>query len=457
MSGTTIKRQLNAANKPRRHFYLGSLVLPLLLITALMAVMFGGEQPGNAQRPDLSLGTGSVTCITAQNTAISFRGAVDKAKQSPPDYSEVTAFGFKPPVNPSEFKDFQSNLDARLGQVDTKAKSAAEGTCTDDPTATIVDADGKTKTMAVVDGDQPLAPVSGSEANRDPRTVPVTVGTDGDKTRTNNWVELDKLFGDTKWYTDCSNTNVEMNWDSDVPKFAMTEGEHDLRFIVAINVSDSITDDQIRTKAAADGNPNTGELQVVRYETIINTRNLEDNRCDPFIHTKSQIRVTLGKPIFDENGKFKELDTTQGIFVDCHNMWRAPKSKPVPTPTPSTSTSTPGPKPSTTPSSTPPTSNPPQKCVPPKVPNRDGDCVILKNESDGNGRKEVPEQVHGTHPTATQETRPADPTSSYQAPPPPGQTSQPQPTRTSVPPPEDTEPEEPAQPGGPCAPGIPSC
>lgn len=466
MSGTTIRRRLDAEDpRPRqpRRFYLGSLVLPVMFVVAILVAGLTGGQTGTTQRPDLSLGTAGVTCANAHNTAISFRSAVSKTKQAPPDYSEVAAFGFTAPINPSEIKPFQLTLEARLNQVDAKAKSAAKGTCTDAPTATIVDADGKTKTMAVVDGYQPMTPVSGSEANRDPRTVPVTVGTDGDKTRTNTWSELDKLYGNTKWYTDCSNTNIAMNWDKDVPTYVASEDGHDYRFIVAINVSDSITDDQIRAKAAEDGNPNTSKLEIVRTETIINTRNLEDNRCDPFIHTKSQIRVTLGKPIFDDKGKFKELDKTQGIFVDCHNMWRLPKGKPVPTPTPSTST--PGPKPSTStpstpPTSKPPTTRPPQKCVPPKVENRDGDCVYPKNEEDGNGRDPIDDGIKGTNPPATQEPRPQDPPDTYTPPPPPGDDDEePAPTRTSTPTREEPapEPSDPAQPGGGCAPGIPSC
>ncbi|HKX23758.1 MAG TPA: hypothetical protein VJM46_00835 [Candidatus Saccharimonadales bacterium] len=465
MPGITIRRRLAAANprQRQRRFYLGLLALPFLIVVAVLAAAFGGGQAGMTQRPDLSLGTSGVTCATAHGTAISFRSAVTKAKQAPPDYSEVTAYGFKAPINPSEIKGFRLTLDARLAAVDTKAKSAAQGTCTDANTATIVDADGKTKTLAVVDGDQPMTPVSGSEANRDPRTVPVTVGTDGDKTRTNTWAELNTLYGKTKWYTDCTNTNIAMDWDKDIPKYKATEGGHDLRFIVAINTSKSITDDQLRTRAAEDGNPDTSKLEVVRYDTIINTRNLEDNRCDPFIHTKSQVRVSLGKAIYDEHGKFKELDKTQGVFVDCHNMWRLPKSKPVPTPTPSTS-KPPTTTTSTPPPSTPPTSKPPQKCVPPKVENRDGDCVTPKDPSDGDGREDIPDQVKGSHPPATKEPRPSSPPETYVPPPPPannggGQTSQPQPTRTSTPPRDTPAPDEtdPAQPGGGCAPGIPSC
>jgi hypothetical protein len=447
MSGTTILRRIDGENPRRpRRFYVGSLALPFLIVAAVLASAFGGGQANSATQPDLSVSTDAVTCAAAHDTAISFRSAVSKTTQSPPDYSGVTAFGFTAPTNPADIKPFRLTLEARMSAVDAKAKSQVKGNCTDSQTATIVDADGKTKTMAVVDGDQPMTPVSGSEANRDPRTVPVTVGSDGDKTRTNNWSELDKLFGDEKWYTDCSNTNVNMSWDSDVPKFVATEGEHETRFIVAINVSDSITDDQLRTKAAEDGNPNTDKLEIVRYETVINTRDLDNNHCDPFIHTKSQIRVSLGKPIFDEAGKFKELDKTQGIFVDCHNMWHLPKSKPVPTPTPTTST--PGPTPSTTtpstpPTSKPPTTKPPQKCVPPEVENPNGVCVVPKKESDGDGRKDIPDPVKGTHPTpgTTSEPRPSEPPDTYVPPPANnggGQTTQP--ARTSVPAPETPAP-----------------
>ena len=447
---TTITRRIAAARRgPRRpRIYFSSSLLGLMLIAALVIPGFVGGNGLQGALPDLSLNTAGVTCANAQGTSNEFSRAVQSVNLATPDYTGIKSFGFAAPLYPSDIAPLKELLQTRLDQVDAKAKTASDGACTDSPTASVIDANGQSVTLPLVDGSQPDSPLSGSQANVDPRTVPVTVGTTGNKVRTNTWSELNDLYGKTDWYTKCSDTKLSMNWDKDVPTYTAAEGSHDNRFILAINVSSTLTDDQIRAKATADGNPNTDKLKVVRVNSIINTRNLEENRCDDFIHTQSQIRVSLAKPIFNADGSFKELDTSEGIFVDCHNMWRLPKSKPVPTPTP-TPPGHPTSTPPGTPTTTPPTTQPPT-CTnggtPPK-------CLEAKDPNAGAGHKgNVPTQVQGTNPPAgkTSEPRPSDPPKTYVPPAPPPDTH-PAPTRTSTPPVETPAP-KPSDPATGCVP-----
>lgn len=418
-----------AAKSPtkRRRVYgvVSCLVLSLVIVLFLWTSTDGAS---HAKLPNLNAGTAGVTCQNAQQIAIVFGEAVDQSNQTMPNYTGIERFGFKAPVQPSEIVPLQQKLKARLVEVETKARAAYDNTCTDPPTAKITDADGKAKVLPLVDGDQPNDPISGSESNDDPRTLPVTAGTHGDKTRTHSWGNLDDLYGNEPWYTGCANNNLAMNWAQDVPKYINAENNHDNRFILAVNVSPKLTDDQIRTKASSDGNPNAARLKIVRTDSIVNTRQLEDKRCEPFIDRRSMIRVTLGKVVFDDKGNFKELKTDEGIFVDCHNMWRLPKSNPTPT-TPSPSIQTSAPR--TTPPNTPPTTKPP-KCVPPKVENPNGNCVLPKDPKEGDGRTGIPNQVKSTNPPPPKsaEPRPSDPPDTYSPPPPPN--SQPQPGNTTT-------------------------
>ena len=434
--------------------------LALSLLVSL-AFLLGTSASPAAQRLDLSLNTAAVRCSNATDVAVAFEVAVVQTQQTPPDYSGIKGFGFTPPVNVIDIRTLRDTLQARLGQLNAKAQAVIDGTCQDDPTASIIDANGKTKKLAVIDGHQPMTPVSGSQSNDDPRTVPVTIGTAHDATRTNTWSELDDLYGNESWYTKCANTHLGMSWERDVPKYVSTENGHDNRFIVAINVDASLTDEQIREQAAADGNPKTGALKVVRTGSIINTRHFKQNRCDEFIHTKSQIRVSLGKVVLDNKGAFKELKTDQGIFVDCHNMWRLPKSGPVPTPTPTPSTPGVTPPTKTPPTKTTPPTKPPEKCVPPAHENNNGTCIVSKKASDGAGNNnQVSEQNKGIAPPAGHtKPRPKDPPKTYKPLAPP-KDPDPKPTKTRTqPPPPPPEAPKPENPGtqAPCAPGIPSC
>lgn len=450
---TTITRRIAARHPRRRSAVIGlAALLPVLALFATLLAISGTNQ--GVQRPNLSRNIAEVTCFTAHETANAFASAVHDAGLATPDYSGVRAFGFSPPLNPSDVRPFFDLLEARRAQVNAKARSAAEGVCTDSPTATVVDTDGKTKALPLVDGRQPMTPLSGSESNRDSRTVPVTIGTSGDKQRTNSWSELNNLYGNQKWYTDCAKRNLAMTWDSDVPKYVATESKHDNRFILAVNVSSKLTDDQIRAKAADDGNPRVDDLLVVRTESIINTRNLGQDRCDPFIDTRSMIRVSLGKVVLDDKGNFKELKTDEGIFVDCHNLWRLPRSKPVPTPTPT--------KPPTTPPDTPPTTNPPDKCPPGQMENPNGTCIVPKVPAEGAAHQgKVPTQATGKNPPAAKdpEPRPADPPQQYNPPPPPKDDPEPPPPPRDDPPPVEEPAPRPSDPATGCVPppGMTEC
>lgn len=410
----TFARRL--APRRRRHIYLTTIALPaLLLILALSAYVTHGNGT-DASYPNLSQNAAGVTCANAQVVADAFGNAVAGATQATPDYTGVQAFGFTPPLNPTQINTFLSLLSARLSQVQQKAQAVSNGICTDNPTARVTTANGQVVTLPVVYGQQPGQPISGAQSNADSRTIPVTIGTRGNNQRTSTWSELADLYGNATWYTTCANTNLAMNWHTDVPKFIATEGAgHDDRFILAVNTT--LTDSQIRTKAAADGNPNVGKLPIVRTPSIVNTRDLANHRCDRFVDARSMIRVSLGKVIFDQHGKLKALELDKGIFVDCHNQWFLPKTPPAPTtPTPTPTSTHPGTTPPGTPTTTPPTTKPPA-CknggVPPK-------CLQPKDPKSGAGSKgNVPTPVQGTNPpvTSSPQPRPSSPATGTACPP----------------------------------------
>lgn len=466
---TTITRGIAARRRvPRRAaFTFGITVLGFFGFLALyVSAMTGGSGSGMTL-PNLSQNIASVTCVNAHDTANEFTRAVVAATKAVPDYSGVRAFGFTPPVAPREVAPFQELLQARQTQLDQKVDSVNAGQCTDSPTATVTDTDGRTKTMAVVYGNQPNQPITGSQSNQDARTMPVTIGTAGDKHRTNTWSELDDLYGDQKWYTSCANTNLDMNWDTDVPKIVSTEDKHDNRFILAVNTSAKLTDDQIRQQASSDGNPNTDKLPVVRVGSIINTRHLSSNRCDTFIDERSMIRVSLGKVVFDAKGQFKSLEMDKGAFVDCHNLWRLPKSAPVPTTPPTTpkpgASTPPGTTPPSTtpPRTTPPTTQPPGTCKPPTHDNGHGVCVESKDPNQGAGNQgNVPTQVQGTNPPVSSKpgAPPTTPPKTYTPPPPPAAPAPTQTTKRTTPPPETAAP-KPSDPATGCVPppGMDEC
>jgi hypothetical protein len=391
-----------------------------------------------------------VTCENARQIANSFDQAVGKATQAEPDYTDVKAYGFTPPLYPSDIATFRSLLLARQDQLNQKAQSVDNGTCVDNPTASVIGADGKSVTLPIVYDSQPNDPINGSQSNADPRTIPVTVGTASNDKRTNTWTELDALYGKTTWYTNCVDNHLGMNWPTDVPKFEATEDQHDNRFILAVNVSSSLTDDQIRQKAADDGNPHVDKLPIVRAASIINTRNLGEERCDPFIDARSMIRVSLGKVVFNSDGSFKQLEQDKGAFVDCHNQWWLPKTQPVPTPTPTPSSTR---TPTTTPSGPP--SSPPTTCKNGGTPPQ---CLQPKDPSQGAvHQSNVPTFFTGTAPPpTTQEPKPSSPPKTYSPPPPPVvvTTTTPAPTR-SIPSSETPapQPSDPAT-GTACPPGM---
>jgi hypothetical protein len=379
------------------------------------------------------------------------------AQKAEPDYTGIKAFGFTPPTYPSQIAPFQAKIEARRMEVNERARAVRDGTCKDGPTISkIANANGRVEALPLVDGSVGEAPISGSVSNADSRTVPVSIGTPGDPTRTNTWSGLNNLFGAQSWYIDCANSNLGMSWGTDVPKYMATEGAHDNRFILAVNVSSKLTDDQIRQKAATDDNPRTNRLTVVRVSSIINTRHMSKNRCDRFLDTRSMIRVSLGKVTFDAKGRFQSLETDKGIFVDCHNLWQIPKSQPIPTQKP---TPTSVPAGSTPPGTTPPGTHttPPVTCtnggVPPK-------CLQPKDPNQGAGHKgNVPTQVQGTNPPTakTTEPRPGNPPSGYTPPPTPKKAPPAAPPR-AIPAPEQPAPPQDAPATG-CVPppGMHTC
>jgi hypothetical protein len=435
-----------------------ALLLPIALLVAIVVGLLGVSQPPRAtsETPNLNSGIGDVKCATAQNVATRFTQAVAEVSQKPANYAGIEGFGFQAPVNISDIAPLKARLQTRVQEVQAKADTVTNGDCTDGQTAAITDNNGKTVILPLVSQNRPTNPLSGSQTNVDPRSIPVTIGTPNDHTRANNWTMLNAIYGTQPWYVSCANTNLTMNWSSDVPKYTATEATgQDSRFILAVNVSSSLTDDQVRARAQSDGNPNTTKLQVIRVASIINTRYLGDHRCDPFIDARSQIRVSLGKLQYDAKGIFKGIETTDGAFVDCHNLWRLPKTPPVPTPSPTPSSPSPTPS-RTTPTTTPPTTIPSPTCTPPETMSSGGKCVQPKN---GSLIPTPTVEPPGKNPPASQNPKPSDPpTTSYTPPPPPPPTtsgSTPAPTRTSVPPPPPSS--NPTQTFDPCHPWTPAC
>src|SRR5690606_4529398 len=107
------------------------------------------------------------------------------------------------------------------------------------------------------------------------------------------------------------------------------------RFILAVNTTAS--DAAIRKIASEDVGEDVSGLQILRVESIINTRGFGDGRCQEFVDRRSQVRVSLGKLVFDQQGQAVGIERGKGVFVDCHNPWRlVPPPEPCPiTPRPS--------------------------------------------------------------------------------------------------------------------------
>jgi len=325
--------------------------------------------------------------------------------------------------------------------------------------------------LPIVDGGDSANPISGPESNADPRTPVVR---EGDIVA--NWAELDALLGTDTYYKECVDKTAKMNWDSDVPKFKLTESVagNDPRFILAVNTTAS--DEAIRKIASDSIGEDLSGLEILRVDSIINTRGFTTSSYQEFLDRRSMVRVTLGKFVYNDDGSVRGLQTGTGVFVDCHNPWRLPTPTPtptkVPTPTPTTCpTVTPTPVLTTAPTPTPtptcPTPTPttvptptPTPTLAPKDPLQDpvnqGNAPTGggKNQDPGPGVYVPPEamvtpppapRINPTVPTATVQATPTPaPTTAPTAAPTPVPTAAPTPIPTPAPEPSAPTPSDPA-------------
>ena len=232
--------------------------------------------------------------------------------------------------------------------VGTSADETAADSSGDDNDTAVADVDPVTG-LPIVGNDEsstPDEPLSGTESNDDSRTPVVREGQ-----TVASWTELDELLSEDDSYTECVTSTVPgFDWDEDIDVHVEYEAEddsEDTRFILAVNVN--LNDGEIRDKASADVEEDLSGLEILRQDSIINTRGFANGGgCEEFLDTRSQIRVSLGALVFEDDGTVKGLSRDGGVLVDCHNPWRVvpePEPEPEPTPTPSPEpTPTPEPK-----------------------------------------------------------------------------------------------------------------
>lgn len=270
-----------------------------------------------------------------------------------------------------------------------------------------------------------------------------------------------------KSYDDCADkvapwTPPEFDKSKDVSKLSYAQVEDwakrfpnkDARVIVVYNDGQPLMDDEeVRIKAAEEAkltDPSiVARLPIVRVERdfpgwyLVNTRNLEDKRMDPFRDTREeQVRVSLAP--LDEKGERDLTMAGSGVFVTCFNKHWLEKPPPVQsTPPRTTQVCENGCVTTRTTTST--TSTPPPSTTTTTTTTTTTSITTSTTPSTAKPETSNPSAPPGITPTGTygpEETTPPDPPSNP-APPPasPEATQDPIGTQTSAPPPETGAPE----------------
>lgn len=187
--------------------------------------------------------------------------------------------------------------------------------------------------LPIVEGGDPNHPISGSESDQDSRTPVVRDGG-----TVSSWTELDALLGDDLSYTQCVERTTSVDWQENIPKYKVEEAKGiDARYILAVNVAKSVSDDEIRRIESEEADEDLSNLSILRVDEIVNTRGLKEGGCQEFLDRRSMVRVTLGSIVWDPDGSIKGVLKGEGVFDGCHNAWRLPTPKPsqaAPSPAP---------------------------------------------------------------------------------------------------------------------------
>jgi hypothetical protein len=133
------------------------------------------------------------------------------------------------------------------------------------------------------------------------------------------WGQLNDIGSQS--YFSCVEDTLDISWGDTVrPLIERSEANwRDTAFILAVNVDEAITDDELRElvdRPEGMSIEDLQELQVVRTPQITNTRAPTKGSCEEFDDTESQVEISLG--LLDED---YQLITRKGIFGGRHNPW----------------------------------------------------------------------------------------------------------------------------------------
>lgn len=162
--------------------------------------------------------------------------------------------------------------------------------------------------------------------------------------RMGNWCHLTALLPVEQygWYWEGAQRTAGVSFEQAQQYCDMQKRQPlDFRAIIVVG-GYNITDDEARELATKDGikgvyHTDGTALPVIRYNSIINTRGLENQQMNEFVDSRSMVRVSLMAPIIDDKGTADTADDVatglspeRGIFDDCTNAWRLPvKTYPV--------------------------------------------------------------------------------------------------------------------------------
>lgn len=300
-------------------------------------------------------GTAHAEAVKAKEDA---QAALSAAEKDTPDENQAAANLDAATNNVAQIESAKSTCDAAAAQaasatsVTTSTSTAATGTVIPASilqainladACTGVELDGKTVNLPAVGGcagNATSVPVGPMPSYQSADAPPLTQT----GYRMGNWCHLTALLPKDEygWYWEGAQRTAGVSF-AQAEQYCEMQKRQPLDFRAIIVVGGyNITDDEARELATRDGikgvyHTDGTVLPVIRYNSIINTRGLENHEMNEFVDSRSMVRVSLMAPIIDDKGTADTSDDVatglspeRGIFDDCTNAWRLPvKTYPV--------------------------------------------------------------------------------------------------------------------------------
>src|SRR6266496_1590970 len=116
--------------RPRRRWWIVPAILACLAVVLVATLVMVRSFSPTKHQPNLVEGIDQVTCNNVRDVSNDFAVAADQANRNRPGrFDGLRAFGFKPPVIPSDVPKLFATIQQRSAQLEAKM---ANGTCTDD-------------------------------------------------------------------------------------------------------------------------------------------------------------------------------------------------------------------------------------------------------------------------------------------------------------------------------------